>query len=33
MMNARLQITMAEPRMRMPAWRSASPKNFITRSV
>jgi hypothetical protein len=30
-MNTRPQITTAEPRIRMPAWRSASPKNRITR--
>ena len=27
-MKARPQITIAEPRIRMPAWRSASPKNL-----
>ena len=27
-MNARPQITIAEPRIRMPAWRSASPKKW-----
>ena len=32
MMKARPQITTAEPRIRMPAWRSDSPKNFMTRS-
>jgi hypothetical protein len=30
-MNTRPQITTVEPRIRMPAWRSASPKNRITR--
>src|ERR1700742_485923 len=32
-MNARPQITRAEPRIRMPPWRSASPKKRKTRSV
>ena len=29
-MKARPQITSAEPRIRMPAWRSASPKKWNT---
>src|SRR5918992_4348904 len=32
-MNARPQITSAEPRIRMPAWRSASPKKRNTRPL
>ena len=32
-MNARPQITSAEPRIRMPAWRSASPKKWNTRPL
>src|SRR5262245_41922963 len=32
-MNARPQITSAEPRIRMPAWRSASPKKRKTRRL
>ena len=32
-MNASPQMTSAEPRMRMPAWRSASPKNRSTRPL
>ena len=32
-MNARPQITSAEPRMRIPAWRSASPKKRNTRPL
>ena len=32
-MNARPQITSAEPRIRMPAWRSASPKKWKTRPL
>ena len=31
MMNTRPQITIVEERMRMPAWRSASPKKRKTR--
>ena len=30
-MKIRPQITIAEPRIRIPAWRRASPKNFSTR--
>ena len=33
MMKIRPQMTIVELRIRMPAWRSASPKNFSTRSV
>ena len=32
-MNTIPQITSAEPRIRMPAWRSASPKNLKTRPL
>ena len=32
-MNARPQITIAEPRIRMPAWRSVSPKKRSTRPL
>src|SRR5918992_5782891 len=32
-MKARPQITSAEPRIRMPAWRSASPKKWNTRPL
>ena len=32
-MKARPQITSAEPRIRMPAWRSASPKKWNTLPV
>ena len=31
-MNTRPQITSVEPTIRIPAWRSASPKNLNTRS-
>jgi hypothetical protein len=33
MMKTRPQMTSVEERMRIPAWRSASPKNLKTRSV
>src|SRR3954469_2322302 len=33
MMNASPQITIAEPRIRMPAWRSVSPKKRSTRPL
>src|SRR4051812_29336853 len=33
MMNARPQITIAEPRIRMPAWRSVSPTKCRTRPL
>ena len=32
-MKARPQITIAEPRIRIPAWRSASPKKRNTRPL
>ena len=32
-MNASPQITIAEPRIRMPAWRSVSPKKRSTRPL
>ncbi len=32
-MKARPQITSAEPRMRMPAWRRVSPKKWKTRPL
>ena len=32
-MKARPQITIADPRIRMPAWRSASPKKRKTRPL
>ena len=32
-MNASPQITSAEPRIRIPAWRSASPKKWNTRPL
>ena len=32
-MKTKPQITIVEPRMMMPVWRSASPKNWKTRPV
>ncbi len=32
-MKTRPQITIVEPRIRIPVWRSASPKNWKTRPV
>ena len=32
-MKTRPQMTMVEPRIRIPVWRSASPKNWKTRPV